>query len=153
MAAAVPAPRAVSTCSMNSSRRIMCGPTGGRVWMSVAYQGCRLIICRVCVASSSRSARQSGPGWAGTGTSAVAASSIRSTSPSLLYTYRYSAMAVYGPSRAATAFMVSAPGPASSARAIAAATISSRPSDRCRGGGDGWTQISGAAAPEGLRMS
>jgi len=92
MAAAVVAPCAVSTASMNSSRRIMCGPTGGRVWNSTAYQGCRLVICRVCAASARRSARQSGPGRSGTGISAVAASSIRSTSPSLLCTYRYSAI-------------------------------------------------------------
>jgi len=34
--------------------------------------------------------------------------------------------------------MVSASGPASSATAIAPVTISSRPSNRCRGGGNGW---------------
>src|SRR4051794_37082129 len=136
---------------MNSSRSIRFGPAGGRVWYSAAYQGWRRVICRVCAASSSRSARQSGPGLTGRGISAVAASSIRSTSPSLLCTYRYSAIAEYGPSRAATAFMVSAPAPASSARPIAAVTISARPRDRCRGGGGGWAQMSGAGQAIGLR--
>src|SRR5205823_12595055 len=47
--------------------------------------------------------------------------------------------------------MVSAPAPASSARPIAAATISARPRDRCRGGGGGWVQMSGAGPLIDLR--
>src|ERR1700733_12363103 len=136
---------------MNSCRAMRCGPSGGRVWNSTAYQGCRLIISRVRLARTRRSARQSGPGRSGTAISVATRSSIRSTRPSLLYTYRYSAIGVYGPSRAATAFMVSASGPASSATATAAVTISSRPRDRCRGGGDGWVQISPARSVSRLR--
>src|SRR5690348_877284 len=49
--------------------------------------------------------------------------------------------------------MVSAPGPASSARPIAAATISARPRGRCRGGGGGWVQMSGAGPIIGLRTT
>ena len=79
---------------MNSSRRIMCGPAGGLVWNSTGNHGCRPVISRVRAARPCRPARQSGPGPAGTSTSAVAASSIRSTRPSLLCTYRYSAIAV-----------------------------------------------------------
>jgi hypothetical protein len=55
---------------MNSTRAIMCGPAGGRVWKSAAYQGCRLVTCRVAAASASRSARQSGPGASATVTDA-----------------------------------------------------------------------------------
>ena len=87
----------------------------------------------------------------GRGISAVAASSIRSTSPSLLCTYRYSAIAEYEPSRAATACMVSASGPDSSARPIAAVTIGSRPSACLRGGGSGWAQISRTGPPSAWR--
>src|SRR5215813_3272317 len=47
--------------------------------------------------------------------------------------------------------MVSAPAPASSARPIAALTISARPRDRCRGGGAGWVQMSGAGPVIALR--
>src|ERR1700755_1915910 len=47
--------------------------------------------------------------------------------------------------------MVSAPAPASSARPIAAVTIPARPRDRCRGGGGGWVQMSGAGPVIGLR--
>jgi hypothetical protein len=36
---------------------------------------------------------------------------------------------------------------------IATATISARPRDRCRGGGGGWVQISGAGPEKDLRTS
>jgi hypothetical protein len=62
-------------------------------------------------------------------------------------------MGEYGPSLIATAFIVSALGPASSARLIAAATISSRPSERCRGGDGGWVQIDGVGSAALLDMT
>jgi len=36
--------------SMNSCRAMVCGPSGGRVWNSTAYQVCCLIIARVWLA-------------------------------------------------------------------------------------------------------
>ena len=66
---------------------------------------------------------------------------------------RYNAIAEYEPSRAATACMVSASGPDSSARPIAAVTIGSRPSACLRGGGSGWAQISRTGPPSALRTT